>query len=75
MNSIIGTIMIFGAVLFAFFGLPIIGLFIFSLVQPAKIQPQTIVKGQEIQTQPGEMPMPITVKKVLHKGRIVWVDA
>ncbi len=73
MNPLIGTVMIFAAIILAFFGLPIAGLFIMSRISPANIQPT----GPEVplETVAKPLSMPITVKKVYHKGHLVWVDA
>lgn len=77
MNPILGTLMLFSGILLLFFGVPISGLFLMSMVGPASIEPL----GGPIPTAPIVMPIieplgdPICIQKVSHKGNYIWVDA
>ena len=78
MNPLLGTLMIFSGIILTFFGLPIAGLFVMSQISPPKLQPVGL--GTPLDTsQPMETPqpvsIPITIKKIRHKGNFVWVDA
>ncbi len=69
--------MIFSMILLTFFGIPIAGLFIWSAFSPANIEPLSapisINTSMNFDQQP--LGFPIHVRKIMNKGRIVWVDA
>ena len=69
MNPIIGTIVLFSAIFFLFFGVPIIMLGVTSWFAPPEHMTTTIVLPPSIYT--GY----ISIKKIIHKGKIIWVDA
>jgi len=77
MNPLIGTLMIFSGMLLLFFGVPISGLFLMSLLGP----PSTVTISKPMSSTPMASPVPefigvpITIQKVFHKGNFVWVDA
>ena len=77
MNPLFGTLMLFSGILLLFFGVPISGLFLMSMLGPASIEPL----GRPIPTAPIVMPVPgllgepISIRKVSHKGHYIWVDA
>ncbi len=77
MNPLIGTLMLFSGILILFFGVPISGLFLMSMLGPAS----TVSIGKPMPITPLASPMPdfigdpITIQKVYHKGHFVWVDA
>lgn len=80
MNPLLGTLMLFSAILITFFGLPVAGLFIMSRISPANLNTATPITMESFDTlQPKETPqpvsMPITIKKIRHKGNYIWVDA
>ncbi len=69
--------MIFSMILLTFFGIPIAGLFIWSAFSPANIGPLSapisINPSMNFDQQP--LGFPIHVRKVMSKGRVIWVDA
>ncbi len=69
--------MLFGGILLLFFGVPISGLFLMSMLGPASTV--SISNPMPITTIASPMPDflgdPITIQKVSHKGHYVWVDA
>lgn len=77
MNPLFGTLILFAGIFLLFFGVPISGLFLMSMLGPASTEP--ISKPMSIT--PIESPMPdflgdpITIQKISHKGHYVWVDA
>jgi hypothetical protein len=77
MNPLIGTLMLFSGILILFFGVPISGLFLMSMLGPAS----TVSISKPMPITPMASPMPdfigdpITIQKVYHKGNFVWVDA
>ncbi len=77
MNPLIGTLMLFAGILLLFFGVPISGLFLMSMLGPAS----TVSISNPMPITPIASPMPdflgdpITIQKVSHKGHYVWVDA
>jgi hypothetical protein len=77
MNPLIGTLMLFSGILILFFGVPISGLFLMSMLGPASTV--SITKPMSITPMASPMPDfigdPITIQKVYHKGNFVWVDA
>ena len=68
MNIIISTLILFASILFVFFVVPVISLIGF-----------TFILGEADQTpipQNVNLPfMPLSLKKIVHKGSVVWVDA
>jgi len=67
MNPMLGTLLIFGGILFVFFIMPIISLIGF-----------TIVLGEADLTPIPRITFPfppLSLKKTYHKGKIIWVDA
>ncbi len=68
MNPIIMSLVLLASILFVFFIVPVISLIGF-----------TIILGEADHTPMKKMiippGMPISIKKVLHKGQIIWVDA
>jgi len=77
MNPLIGTLMLFSGILLLFFGVPISGLFLMSMLGPASTVP--ISKPMPITPMarpiPDLMGEPITIQKIFHKGNFIWVDA
>ncbi|MFA9496522.1 MAG: hypothetical protein ACERKS_11470 [Candidatus Bathyarchaeota archaeon] len=77
MNPIFATLMLFSGILLLFFGVPISGLFLMSMIGPAS--PEPISRPMPIA--PIANPMseflgdPITIQKVSYKGNYIWVDA
>lgn len=76
MNLLIGTLVLFSAIFLMFFGVPITGLFLMSMIGPASLAPI----GKPIFADPvsfEELPQqdPICIQKVAHKGNYIWVDA
>lgn len=68
MNPIIMTFILFVSILFVFFVMPVISLFGFTVILgEADLTP--IVK----KVYPTYLPL--SLKKIIHKGRVVWVDA
>ncbi len=68
MNPIIMTVILFVNILFVFFVMPVISLFGFTVILgEADLTP--IVK----KVYPTNLPL--SLKKITHKGRVVWVDA
>jgi hypothetical protein len=69
--------MLFSGILILFFGVPISGLFLMSMLGPAS----TVSISKPMPITPMASPMPdfigdpITIQKVYHKGNFVWVDA
>jgi hypothetical protein len=77
MNPIIGALMIFSAILLAFFGIPISVLFLANMILPPNLEPSSeYLKDYSIDHPiPEPLGVPITVKKIKHNGNYVWVDA
>lgn len=69
--------MLFSGILILFFGVPISGLFLMSMLGPAstvsisKLMPNTLMASP----MPDFIGDPITIQKVFHKGNLIWVDA
>jgi hypothetical protein len=68
MNLIISTLILFVSIIFVFFVVPVISLFGF-----------TFILGEADQTPiPQNVNLhyiPLSLKKIVHKGNVVWVDA
>ena len=77
MNPLFGTLMLFSGMLLLFFGVPISGLFLMSMVGPASTEP--ISRPMPITPLANPIPEllgdPITIQKISHKGHYIWVDA
>ena len=77
MHLWVEALMIFSLTIMAFFGLPIAGIFLMSLISPSNIEPvsgaSTITSTLEVTNE--ALGFPITVKKVMRKGKVIWVDA
>jgi hypothetical protein len=69
--------MLFSAILVAFFGIPIATLSIMSVFLPPSLEPtnESLVDNSVNIIIPEPLGVPITVKKIKHKGNYVWVDA
>ena len=69
--------MLFSGMLLLFFGVPISGLFLMSMLGPASTEP--ISRSMPITPLTNPIPEfqgdPITIQKISHKGNYVWVDA
>lgn len=77
MNPLNGTLMIFSMMLLTFFGVPIAGLFIWSAFSPANIGPLNAPMEINPSMNMDQLPIgfPIHVRKVMNKGRVIWIDA
>jgi hypothetical protein len=77
MNPLFGTLILFAGIFLLFFGVPISGLFLMSMLGSASTKP--IIKPMSITPIASPMPDflgdPITIQKISHKGHYVWVDA
>lgn len=77
MNAIIGTLWVALTIMLIFFGLPLSGIFLLGLISPAPViplmKPEPIIPTDIPLISPTEIP--IYIKKVIHRGNYIWVDA
>ncbi len=77
MNPLIGMLMIFSLILFAFFGLPIAAVFILNAFFPSEYEPASkpLANKSTLKVTYEPLRVPINVMKIRNKGNIIWVDA
>jgi hypothetical protein len=74
MDPLIGSLMLFSGVFILFFGLPIGASFLLTRVL-GKPQLRTLPNFPTVMPLPTPVDIPILVKKIYHKGKVIWVDA